>query len=290
MSNKLDHEKLTALVLGELDADNQTHISEEVESDSELRTLAKELREAANLTREVYASEPDLQLDTAQREQVMREATAQPPVSKPRRVSSKESRAGWRWWALRLVPATALVALLVVLILPLLVRPLESARRGSPADLANELALSARMAETDATEERYHAGNVRAEAEQWAMQAVEQMKARGYSASVNGGPRTPSLQDVKVGGEIRVKGNFYGQDINGLPPTGQASYFAKPDGTASPYDDPARNYWPGHNTEAYANIVENPFKRVTDEALSTFSIDVDTASYSNVRRFLEQGM
>ena len=43
-----------------------------------------------------------------------------------------------------------------------------------------------------------------------------------------------------------------------------------------------------HNTEAYDRIVENPFTRVTQDALSTFSIDVDTASYSNARRFLNQ--
>jgi Ca-activated chloride channel family protein len=40
------------------------------------------------------------------------------------------------------------------------------------------------------------------------------------------------------------------------------------------------------NTEAYASIIENVFKLSRDEALSTFSIDVDTASYANVRRFL----
>lgn len=40
------------------------------------------------------------------------------------------------------------------------------------------------------------------------------------------------------------------------------------------------------NTEEYSNIVENEFRRVTDEPLSTFSIDVDGASFSNVRRFL----
>ena len=38
--------------------------------------------------------------------------------------------------------------------------------------------------------------------------------------------------------------------------------------------------------EAYDHIVENDFLRVTAEPLSTFSINVDTASYSNVRRFL----
>ncbi|MCP4339106.1 MAG: hypothetical protein GY799_09535, partial [Desulfobulbaceae bacterium] len=40
------------------------------------------------------------------------------------------------------------------------------------------------------------------------------------------------------------------------------------------------------NTESYSTIVENRFKAVTDAPLSTFSIDVDTASYSNMRRFL----
>ncbi len=41
------------------------------------------------------------------------------------------------------------------------------------------------------------------------------------------------------------------------------------------------------NTEQYDLINENEFLQVTDNPLSTFSIDVDTASYSNVRRFLD---
>jgi len=42
-----------------------------------------------------------------------------------------------------------------------------------------------------------------------------------------------------------------------------------------------------YNTEDYDNITENRFKKVADDPLSTFSIDVDAASYSNVRRFLQ---
>ncbi len=44
-----------------------------------------------------------------------------------------------------------------------------------------------------------------------------------------------------------------------------------------------------HNTEEYAAIHENIFHEPTRKPLSTFSIDVDAASYSNVRRFLRQG-
>ena len=43
------------------------------------------------------------------------------------------------------------------------------------------------------------------------------------------------------------------------------------------------------NTESYANIDENDFKLVSASPLSTFSIDVDRASYANVRRFIQDG-
>ena len=43
------------------------------------------------------------------------------------------------------------------------------------------------------------------------------------------------------------------------------------------------------NTETYDRIHENPFLAAAKTPLSTFSIDVDTASYSNMRRFLNQG-
>ena len=43
------------------------------------------------------------------------------------------------------------------------------------------------------------------------------------------------------------------------------------------------------NTEAYNAINENRFLAAAANPLSTFSIDVDAASYSNVRRFLSQG-
>lgn len=41
--------------------------------------------------------------------------------------------------------------------------------------------------------------------------------------------------------------------------------------------------------EGYDYILENAFLKVKDNPLSTFSIDVDAASYSNIRRFLTSG-
>jgi hypothetical protein len=45
---------------------------------------------------------------------------------------------------------------------------------------------------------------------------------------------------------------------------------------------------PKPSNEAYDKIVDNPFHLTAAEPLSTFSIDVDTASYANVHRFLNQ--
>ncbi|HEY0651315.1 VWA domain-containing protein, partial [Phenylobacterium sp.] len=43
------------------------------------------------------------------------------------------------------------------------------------------------------------------------------------------------------------------------------------------------------DTERYPTAQANPIKRVAEEPVSTFSVDVDTAAYSNVRRFLTEG-
>ena len=46
---------------------------------------------------------------------------------------------------------------------------------------------------------------------------------------------------------------------------------------------------PEFNTEGYSTIQENEFLKATKNPLSTFSIDVDVASYANLRRFLNNG-
>ena len=50
--------------------------------------------------------------------------------------------------------------------------------------------------------------------------------------------------------------------------------------------------WPSddyYNTEEYNEIIESGYKSVAANPLSTFSVDVDTASYANVRRMIEYG-
>ncbi|MCC6521119.1 MAG: VWA domain-containing protein [Polyangiaceae bacterium] len=74
----------------------------------------------------------------------------------------------------------------------------------------------------------------------------------------------------------------------GASPAAQLEAYAAPTMMAAGYPAPTPGE-PEMNTEAYSHIVENDMLRVADSPLSTFSIDVDTASYSNVRRFLDEG-
>ena len=61
-------------------------------------------------------------------------------------------------------------------------------------------------------------------------------------------------------------------------------------GSANERLRPIRRADPGFNTEQYDRIYENPFLAVGVNPRSTFSVDVDRASYSNVRRFIDQGL
>lgn len=47
--------------------------------------------------------------------------------------------------------------------------------------------------------------------------------------------------------------------------------------------------YPSHNREQYKPIQENGFKFVSQSPQSTFSVDVDTASYANIRRIINEG-
>lgn len=69
--------------------------------------------------------------------------------------------------------------------------------------------------------------------------------------------------------------------------TTSGGYYSSPAfGSGNGIDDEATGNF---NTESYDNITENRFLKAKDNPLSTFSIDVDAASYSNMRRFLNMG-
>ncbi|MFM8419553.1 MAG: von Willebrand factor type A domain-containing protein [Verrucomicrobiota bacterium] len=105
-----------------------------------------------------------------------------------------------------------------------------------------------------------------------ALRPTEASKSAAGGQSFSGGlamaPSQPAAADAlgrAERGERReqslVRGEFLGYDRAPVDPTG----------------------------EGYAAIIENEFRPVVAAPLSTFGLDVDTASYANVRRFLREG-
>jgi Ca-activated chloride channel homolog len=107
-----------------------------------------------------------------------------------------------------------------------------------------------------------------------------------------------AAKSVPSGG---IAGGVAGGVVGGIPgtppppPPAAASPVSGAGGRAGSSPGPIINFMPplsgstAVDAETYGAIDENKFRRVSDQALSTFSIDVDTASYANVRRFLNEG-
>lgn len=70
--------------------------------------------------------------------------------------------------------------------------------------------------------------------------------------------------------------------LQGRMVTAKTNYFLSPDILPSPPHATSQ-------MESYNSRNENSFITTTNDPLSTFSIDVDTASYSNIRRFIQSG-
>ena len=107
---------------------------------------------------------------------------------------------------------------------------------------------------------------------------------RSSSATVGLVPRQEGAQAVAQGGGT----GFAIDTVAGLVSPPVAAPPAPLPGTPPPaaaFPDQTRAR---PNTEEYDRITDNPFRAVSEEPLSTFSVDVDRASWANVRRFLDQ--
>ena len=86
-----------------------------------------------------------------------------------------------------------------------------------------------------------------------------------------------------------VKSDKLTKQVNAPPPVAKSRAKLECKEMAAGSTSMDENYGIVHNTETYDRIYENRFLSVQTDPLSTFSIDVDTASYSNVRRFINSG-
>jgi Ca-activated chloride channel homolog len=103
--------------------------------------------------------------------------------------------------------------------------------------------------------------------------------------------RLPSAQKEEFTDASRSLGYISGDDYIVLPRGGGGGSGGIGGGVAALRDDVRRFSYRDRpfNTESYDRIEDNPFLDAARSPLSTFAIDVDTASYANVRRYLESG-
>jgi Ca-activated chloride channel homolog len=97
-------------------------------------------------------------------------------------------------------------------------------------------------------------------------------------------PQTNAPQRVRLDLDNRVPGNFAGGDMLRTRLSGGIT--APTTQQPSPSNLPAQEF----DREGYNRIYDNSYQRASNNPLSTFGIDVDTASYSNVRRFINSGV
>ena len=98
--------------------------------------------------------------------------------------------------------------------------------------------------------------------------------------------RESSVQDVAVPVQAITQEQAYAPPAPPPPPVGMPAPMGKMDTYAQVMPQPM----PGDvNRDKYQDVQINGVKLVAQEPVSTFSIDVDTASYSNVRRMLNAG-
>ena len=114
-------------------------------------------------------------------------------------------------------------------------------------------------------------------------------------------PQSSNLDSVVVIGygttNADIASNLYSPSISGKAAGinirgNQNIQYAAPKIVNDEEDKSEGNLWRynnNFNTEGYDHIVENPFLKTDNNPLSTFSIDVDAASYANVRRFINEG-
>ncbi len=302
--------RLTAYALGELEnEDERLEIEKALQNSEELTRVVAQIRQTADLVMEELQKEPSPGLSREHQQRIERKLGA--PVGS---FSFKG-----KWAMIGALSAAACLLLAIVLTPNVLqsrsgtvtvaelrrpeVDPVASQSRDQDQPLAQDAELG---------ESRYQAVlpdevSPEVENETSDVAALAEVPARVSELNQTTEPESQPASSVSgavtVGGELEnlaqsmefAEGNRGRADLLSFFEQGAGSYLsssARPpaETLASVTDTRSLDVpSPDFNTEAYDRIVDNRFLEVSQNPLSTFSIDVDTASYANIRRFLLGG-
>jgi Ca-activated chloride channel family protein len=251
MKMNLDDPKLTAYALGELDEAERSSIERAVAKSAEAQRLVDEIRELAGALKNEFAGELEKETPALEdsRKVAVQAAHGFGPIGGSRSLIDIRDDP-WFWLIARPLAIAAVLALLAV-VSGVAVFSLrhENLRVAESKGIAH-LPVRSKPAIVE--------GEFQPPAEAPASPAVTPSSRLAFTAA-----------SAKMAKQAASKVTPLNQGIEGFR------------GIREPSGE--------FNTAAYDHIVENPFLVARDNPLSTFSIDVDTASYSNVRRFINEG-
>lgn len=257
--------RLTAHALDQLEGRERDEVAASLSAPdaTEPRRLVAETRAIGDALRE--ARDEELRSsDLAPRSQDLRRLIVAQLASNPLPTPAVQPHRRRRPWGLFAVVGSLAAALLVAVTLPMLREPFQQSalrRAGGAATRQVAQATGATSARVAPAEERLLASADHPTSAATAIIAEEAPVARGYA----GPARASALAEASP-----------------APAAAAAPDLRMPEDRIAPRPEPV-------SRERYARFDENRDRAVTDEPLSTFSIDVDTASYANVRRFLSAG-
>ena len=301
--DRRDDPRLTAYVLGELTSEERATLERELASDPELAAEVRAIESLAGELRGSFAGSSTPTLDNSRRDTILAAARPAPMTVRPKP---------------RLLRQLAIAAGLIALVgagLWASVRRIESNRSlsghgyiGPGAGFGAAPSLLDRVADLFSSEEQAPAGatpyayNVGGGGESAQAQrglgygsGSEPLDSLGYGGDDGSG--TISASDVRLLQDLGYGGGVPNVTSNGgaMVPfplnreSGPVTTYTWRDTSQVGGVDFLNNDIGGFvGTEAYDSIPASPFRDPTREPLSTFSIDVDTASYANVRRFLSE--
>lgn len=277
-------ERLTEYALGELDELEMVAVEKLISESPELQRELHELRHLMERLESELAREPLPSLLPAQQQAVL--TAARPPEDTASESPAPESgapfqRRRFRRWAI-VGAEVAAAAAAVVWMIQTGVSPRSELSTAEPSPAAARIKLQSTSGSTPVdgyTRMMSHPGETR----EVAAPRGDVTKA---SQSKSPTPHPAATQESALQSPVPL----FRRPQNPTAPESEVHWrFDASRGsqlgliTASPH--PADRVM----GELYEQVAESKYRSPDQEPLSTFSIDVDTASYSNVRRFLTQG-
>ncbi|MDX1947819.1 MAG: von Willebrand factor type A domain-containing protein [Pirellulaceae bacterium] len=292
-SDDLTAQELTAYALGQLEvgeaADIERLLADPTQAEArrivaETRRLAAALPEGAS-AKEGLARSPEL------REAVLKQLAAEPAiVTVIKRPTSRQ----WLW--LEIAAGLCAAILIMALLMQTLPHSREAARVVKRLDgltsrdensITLEIAKEDHLEEIQVELENQLTENLTMDADP--PTGVSELRTDLSSSKNTAAQLGPySGTGVAASGGHALRGKMVAATGGNSRAEAEAVQYAERV-SQTEFDARQSRLLASRNGEQYAKIVENRFLAPADHPLSTFSIDVDTASYANVRRFLTSG-